>query len=100
VLQRLKDHQLYAKLSKYTFFVNSIEYLGHIVDGEGLRPNPQLIQALMDFPNPTNLKELQSFLGLVNYYRKFIVNFSRIVLPLTDRTRNTSRSGIRPIEWT
>src|SRR4030095_1065017 len=82
VLQRLKDHQLYAKLSKCTFFANSIEYLGHIVDGEGLRPNPQLIQALMDFPRPTNLKELQSFLGLATYYRKFIANFSRIALPL------------------
>ena len=75
VLQRLKDNQLYAKLSKCTFFANSIEYLGHIADGEGLRPNPRLVQALMDFPRPKTLKELQSFLGLANYYRKFICKF-------------------------
>src|SRR6266496_3551504 len=100
VLQRLKDNQLYAKLSKCTFFANSIEYLGHIVDGDGLRPNPQLVQALMDFPQPRTLKELQSFLGLANYYRKFIANFSNIALPLTDVTRNNTQSNLRPIEWT
>ena len=100
VLQRLKDNQLYARLSKCTFFTNSIEYLGHIVDGDGLRPNPQLVQALMDFPQPRTLKELQSFLGLANYYRKFIANFSHIALPLTDATRNNVQDNLRPIEWT
>ncbi|TMC19484.1 MAG: hypothetical protein E6J34_15270 [Chloroflexi bacterium] len=100
VLQRLKNNQLYAKLSKCTFFTNSIEYLGHIVDGEGLRPNPRLVQALKDFPQPKTLKELQSFLGLANYYRKFIANFSHIALPLTDATRNNTQSNLRPIEWT
>ena len=100
VLQRLKEHQLYAKLSKCTFFASSIEYLGHIADGDGLRPNPRLVQALMDFPQPKTLKELQSFLGLANYYRKFIGRFSNIALPLTDATRNNTRSNLRPIEWT
>ena len=100
VLQRLKENQLYARLSKCTFFANSIEYLGHIVDGDGLRPNPELVQALVDFPRPRTLKELQSFLGLANYYRKFIENFSHIALPLTDATRNNTQSNLRPIEWT
>ena len=100
VLQHLKDNQLYARLSKCTFFTNSIEYLGHIVDGDDLRPNPQLVQALMDFPQPRILKELQSFLGLANYYRKFIANFSQIALSLTDATRNNTQSNLRPIEWT
>jgi hypothetical protein len=100
VLQLLKDNHLYAKLSKCTFFASSIEYLGHIADGEGLRPNPRLVQALMDFPRPKTLKELQSFLGLANYYRKFIANFSHIALPLTDATRNNTNSNLRPIEWT
>jgi hypothetical protein len=100
VLQRLKEHQLYAKLSKCTFFASSTEYLGHIIDGEGLRPNPRLVQVLTDFPRPTILKELQSFLGLANYYRKFIKNFSTIALPLTDATRNVAPTSPRPIEWT
>jgi hypothetical protein len=78
VLERLKEHQLYAKLSKCMFFANSIEHLGHIIDGEGLQSNPRLVQALTDFPRPKTLKELQSFLGLANYYRKFIKNFSTL----------------------
>jgi hypothetical protein len=56
VFERLKEHQLYAKLSKCTFFANSIEYLGHIIDGEGLRPNSRLVQALTDFPQPKMLQ--------------------------------------------
>jgi hypothetical protein len=84
----------------HTYFTNSIEYLGHIVDGDGLRPNPQLVQALINFPQPRTLKELQSFLELANYYRKFIVNFSHIALPLTDASRDNTQSNLRPIEWT
>src|SRR5436190_2305932 len=99
VLQRLKDHQLYAKLSKCTFFSSSIEYLGHIADSNGLRPNPRLVQAVKDFPQPKTLKELQSFLGLANYYRKFISNFSRIALPLTNSTQKSNQSNLRPIQW-
>jgi hypothetical protein len=98
VLERLKEHQLYAKLSKCSFFVNSIEYLRHIVDNDGIKPNPSLIKAIEEFPRPTTLKELQSFLGLAGYYRKFIANFSAIALPLTDGTRKASQS--KPIAWT
>ena len=100
VLQCLKDNQLYARLSKCTFFTNSIEYLEHIVDEDDLRPNPQLVQALMDFPQPRILKEFQSFLGLANYYRKFIANFSKIALSLTNVTRSNMQDNLRSIEWT
>ena len=99
VLERLKEHQLYAKHSKCTFFSNSVEYLGHIADSNGLRPNPRLVQAVKDFPQPKTLKELQSFLGLANYYRKFIPNFSRIALPLTNSTQKSNQSNLRPIQW-
>ena len=54
----------------------------------------------MDFPQSRILKELQSFLGLANYYRKFIANFSHITLPLTDATRNNTQDNLRSIEWT
>ena len=54
----------------------------------------------MDFPQPRILKELQSFLELANYYRKFIANFSHIALPLTNATRNNAQDNLRPIEWT
>ena len=54
----------------------------------------------MDFPQPRILRELQSFLGLANYYRKFIANFSKIVLPLINATRSNIQDNLRPIEWT
>ena len=84
VLQRLREHKLYARPSKCTFFTDTVEYLGHVIGSDGIRPNPALVKAIVEFPQPHTLKELQSFLGLANYYRKFIKNYSKIALPLTD----------------
>ena len=66
VLRRLQEHQPYARPSKCTFFAGSVEYLGHIVDGEGLCPNTRLVQAITDFPRPKTLKKLWSFLRPAN----------------------------------
>jgi len=97
VMDRLKENELYAKWSKCDFFVTEIEYLGHIVGPDGIKPNLKLVQAIQEFPQPKSLKELQSFLGLANFYRKFIKNFSEIAAPLTDGTKNASQT--RPIIW-
>jgi hypothetical protein len=97
VLKRLQEHQLFAKASKCSFFVDTIEYLGFIVGPDGVKPNPDLISALERFPRPHTLKELQSFLGLANYYRKFVDSFSKIAAPLTNAMQNTSNS--RPVIW-
>ena len=98
VLQRLREHQLYARPSKCTFFTDTVEYLGHIIGPDGIKPNPALVKAIIEFPQPRTLKELQSFLGLANYYRKFIKNYSKISLPLTDALQNASNS--RPVIFT
>src|SRR6202451_1409652 len=97
VLKWLQEHQLFAKASKCSFFVDTIEYLGFIVRPDGVKPNPDLISALERFPRPHTLKELQSFLGLANYYRKFVDSFSKIAAPLTNAMQNTSNS--RPVIW-
>ena len=98
VLQRLRDHKLYARPSKCTFFVDTIEYLGHIVGPDGVKPNPTLVKAIVEFPEPRTKKQLQSFLGLANYYRKFVKSYSKISLPLTDALQNTSDT--RPVTFT
>ena len=98
VLQRLREHQLYARPSKCTFFTDTVEYLGHIIGPDGIKPNPALVKAIVEFPQPHTLKELQSFLGLANYYRKFIKNYSKISLPLTDALQHASNS--RPVIFT
>ena len=83
---------------KYTFFTDTIEYLEHVIGPDGIKPNPELVKAIVNFPQPRILKELQSFLGLANYYRKFIENYSRIAAPLMDALQKMSIS--RPIEFT
>jgi hypothetical protein len=98
VLQLLRDNKLYARPSKYTFYVDTIEYLGHVVGPDGIKPNPSLVHALNNFPKPHTLKGMQSFLGLANYYRKFIRGLSGIEVPLTNALQKASST--RPIIWT
>src|SRR5205085_8125498 len=98
VLQQLRENKLYARPSKCTFFTDTIEYLEHVIGPDGIKPNPSLVKAIVTFPQPQTLKELQSFLGLANYYRKFIENYSRIAAPLTDALQKMSIS--RPVEFT
>ena len=83
VFSRLKDAGLKLKPSKCLLFQRSIKYLGHIVSSEGIATDPDKIAAVQQWPVPKSVKELQSFLGFVGYYRKFIKNFSKIARPLT-----------------
>ena len=83
VLQRLSDNQWYCKLKKCEFAQTSIEYLGHIISKGTIAIDPEKMKAVQEWPIPfKNLTEVQSFLGLVGYYRKFIPHFSHIAKPL------------------
>ena len=82
VLQRLESAGLTLKKSKCTFVVSSVEYLGHIIDAQGLHPSNSKVRAIRDAPSPTNITELKSFLGLLNYYHKFLPNLATILAPL------------------
>ena len=83
VLQRLKQHTFYAKLKKCDFFKKEIKFLGHIVSAEGVSPDPQKVAVVKSWPTPQNVNEIRAFLGLANYFRKFIENYSGIAAPLT-----------------
>ena len=82
VLQRLESAGLPLKKSKCTFAVSSVEYLGHIIDAQKLHPSNSKVRAIRDAPSPTNITELKSFLGLLNYYHKFLPNLATILAPL------------------
>jgi hypothetical protein len=69
VLQRLRDHRLYAKLSKCDFWLKEINFLGHTISQEGVLVDPEKVQEVMDWKPPTTLRQIQSFLGLAGYYR-------------------------------
>lgn len=79
----LRHQQLYLKKSKCTFGATRIEYLGHFISREGVSTDPTKIKAVESWPPPKNQKQLRSFLGLANYYRRFIQGYSIISRPLT-----------------
>ena len=83
VLTMLLDNQLYAKQSKYVFGCEEVEYLGHLILGQGVRIDPKKTDAMQNWPIPTLVKALRGFLGLTGYYRKFIKDYELIAAPLT-----------------
>jgi hypothetical protein len=84
VLQRLRDHKLYAKFSKCEFLLNSVKFLGHTISKDGISVDPSKVQEVMDWKPPKSVHQIRSFLGLAGYYRRFIPDFSRIAKPMTE----------------
>ena len=87
VFKKLCHAKLSMKLSKCHFFAKEIQYLGHILGVEGVKPVPAKTEATKAMHPPVNPKQVCAFLGLVGYYRKFIKNFAKIAKPLTMLTR-------------
>ncbi|MCO5586097.1 hypothetical protein L7F22_040036 [Adiantum nelumboides] len=94
VLNILREHTLYAKLSKCTFFSPKIEYLGFILSEDGISVDPAKVQDIVDWPVPTNPSELRGFLGITGWYRTFIKGYATIAAPLT----NLLKKGVK-INW-
>ncbi len=88
VLATLRKHKLFLKAEKCEFEVLETEYLGVIISEGSIQMDPVKIKGILDWPVPTKKKELQSFLGFTNFYRRFIKNYSKIVKPMTQLTGN------------
>lgn len=84
VLSTAGDHGLNIRWNKCCFLQRQIEYLGHVIENGCVRPSKQKTSAVKNFPTPTNVKQMQSFLGLTCYFRKFIPQYSLIARPLSD----------------
>ena len=95
VLERLRKYNLHVKPEKCQFHTTSTEYLGFIVSPEGIAMDSAKTRAIDTWPTPRTLKEVQSFLGFANFYRRFINDYSKIVRPLTDLTKKDT-----PFQWT
>jgi hypothetical protein len=84
ILQRLRDHNLYAKFSKCEFWLDTVKFLGHTIFSDSISIDPSKVQEVMDWKPPTSVHQIRSFLGLAGYYRRFIPDFSRIAKPMTE----------------
>ena len=83
VLQKLIEHQLYAKFSKCEFLLKEVSFLGHIISNGGVAVDPKKVRDERSWNQPQDVSDIQSFLGLAGYYRRFIEGFSKIAKPMT-----------------
>ncbi|XP_040861404.1 uncharacterized protein [Glycine max] len=91
VLHILRDRKLFAKLSKCEFWLEKVQFLGHVISKDGVAVDPNKVESVMEWQQPTTPTEVRSFLGLAGYYRKFIEGFSKLALPLTKLTRKNEK---------
>lgn len=87
ILETLRKHNLKIQIDKSEFLQREVAFLGHVVTPEGVKPNPEKIKVIQNWPLPKNETELKGFLGTMGYYRKFIKDFAKIAKPLTQQLR-------------
>jgi hypothetical protein len=95
VLQVMREHQLYANLSKCYFYQKKIHYLGHIISEQGIAVDPEKFEAIREWPTPRYVSDVRYFMGLAGYYKRFIVGFSKIAHPITSLQNKENK-----FEWT
>ncbi|GKB58526.1 putative reverse transcriptase domain-containing protein [Tanacetum coccineum] len=87
ILELLKKEELYAKFSKCEFWIPKVQFLGHVIDCQGIHVDPAKIESIKDWASPKTPTEIRQFLGLAGYYRRFIEGFSKIAKPMTKLTQ-------------
>ncbi|GJY74938.1 putative reverse transcriptase domain-containing protein [Tanacetum coccineum] len=87
ILELLKKEELYAKFSKFEFWIPKVQLLGHVIDSQGIHVDPAKIESIKDWASPKSPTEIRQFLGLAGYYRRFIEGFSKIAKPMTKLTQ-------------
>ena len=95
VLSELRKHNLLLKPSKCVWAQTELPYLGHIIGRDGVKPDPKKVQSVVDWPTPTCLREVLQFLGLTNFFIKFVQGYANLTRPLTDLSKKDAA-----FDWT
>lgn len=96
VLEKLKQAGLYLDINKYQFYVKKVKYLGLIIITKRLKMDPKKIETIVNWKNPRCLKDVQTFMGFANFYRRFIYGYSRIAAPLSNLTKKDQKTFMFP----
>ena len=99
VFQRLSDYGIIVNPSKCQFGATSLQFLGHLIDSDGIRPLEEKVQVVRDFPLPTSHRKLREFLGLINFYHRFIPHAADLLHPL-NQLLTSHKEGSRTVSWT
>nr|GEV27140.1 hypothetical protein [Tanacetum cinerariifolium] len=91
ILELPRKEKLYAKFSKYDFWINIVQFLGHVINSQGIHVDPAKIEAVKNWVSPTTPLEVRPFLGLAGYYQRFIKDFSKIAKSLTELTQKNKK---------
>ena len=95
MLKTLEEHKLSVKFKKCEFWLEKVDFLGHMVSQEGISVDPTKIEAIVNWLRPTNVSEVRSFLGMAGYYRRFVEGFSKLAMPITKLLKKSNE-----FEWT
>lgn len=98
VFERLSQYGIVINAQKSVFGVSSLKFLGHFVDTNGIRPLPEKVEAIHIFPKPATQRKLREYLGLINFYRRFLPDCAKLLLPLTNLLSGKVKSN-SPITW-
>lgn len=99
LFDRLQQYGVIINPKKCVFGQSELDFLGHHINCDGVSPLPDKVDAVRNCSVPTSVKQLRGFLGLVNFYRRFIPNCAKILLPLTDLLRNRTKRSRKPLNW-
>jgi Reverse transcriptase (RNA-dependent DNA polymerase)/RNase H-like domain found in reverse transcriptase/Integrase zinc binding domain/Chromo (CHRromatin Organisation MOdifier) domain len=99
VLERLQQHQLFANLDKCEFSTERVEFLGFVIGPDGISMEPSRIAAIEDWPVPKSVRDVQVFLGFANFYRRFVLAYSRVAKGLSDLLKGSDKTGSKFV-WT
>src|SRR3981189_343510 len=99
ILRVLDNAKMILNLQKCRFGQESVKFLGHIISANGIKPDPEKIQKILQWPIPRNITEVRGFIAIASYYRRFIKGFSTIASALSDLTRGSPKKN-SSISWT